>query len=308
MKVSEIISAHKGPFPSLEIVPPLKGVSREELLDAIRPYMEFAPPFINVTCHRDEWEYTANADGTFSRRPVRKRVSETAVCTAIKSEFDVEVVPHILCGGSTAEETENLLNDLKFLGIDNVMALRGDCLIGERRFTPEPNGYSYANELVEAIQSFSETSGKDFCIGVAGYPEKHFEAPNLETDIKNLKRKVDAGADFIITQMFFDNSVFYAFRDKCRDAGIEVPIIPGLKPLSNAKQLSLIPEAFSIDIPQELVSEMTAHADDKEACYLIGQEWCAAQCEDLLKHGVPAVHFYTMGKPGNIINILKKNF
>lgn len=308
MKISEIIAAHKGAFPSLEIVPPLKGVSKKELLDSIRPYMDFNPPFINVTSHRDEWEYKAQPDGTFTKNLIRRRVSETAVCAAIQSEFPVEVVPHILCGGADAAQIESQLNDFKFLGIDNVMALRGDSLLGEKRFTPEPGGYRYAGELVRAIRSFSGTSGKDFCIGVAGYPEKHFEAPNLETDISNLKKKVDEGADFIITQMFFDNSVFYSFRDRCRKAGIEVPIIPGLKPLSSAKQLSLIPEAFSIDIPQELVTEMNLRKDDPDACYHAGLEWCSAQCEDLLKHDVPAIHFYTMGRPDNVVSILKRHF
>lgn len=308
MKISEIISQGKGAFPSLEIVPPLKGVSKNELLDNIRPFMEFNPPFINVTCHRDEFAYSEKADGSFEKKLVRNRVSETAVCAAIAAEFPVEVVPHLICGGSNAEQTECLLNDFKFLGISNIMALRGDSLAGEKRFTPERGGYSYANELVDAVRAFEKQSGTSFCIGVGGYPEKHFEAPNLETDIVNLKRKVDAGADFIITQMFFDNGKYFAFEKKCREAGITVPIIPGLKPLSNARQLSLLPEAFSLDIPQELVSEITAHPDDKKACYAIGQEWCKAQCKELLTHGVPAIHFYTMGKPDNVTGILKELF
>lgn len=308
MKIKDIISSQTKAFPSLEIVPPLKGVTKIELLDSIRPFMEFSPPFINVTSHRDEFEFTREADGSFSRHLVRRRVSETAVCAAIQSEFPVEVVPHLICGGSAAEQIESQLHDFKFLGINNILALRGDSLLGEKRFTPEPGGYRYANELVSAIRSFSTANQADFCIGVGAYPEKHFEAPNLESDIANLKRKVDAGADFIITQMFFDNASFYRFRDLCREAGITVPIIPGLKPLSTARQIELLPESFSIDIPQPLVAEMVAHKDDKKACYQIGQEWCSAQCEDLLKHGVPAVHFYTMGKPDNVVGILKKHF
>ena len=308
MKITDIIRAQQKPFASLEIVPPLKGVSKNELLDSIRPFMEFNPPFINVTCHRDEIEFRPEPDGSFSRHSIRRRVSETAVCAAIQSEFPVEVVPHLICGGATQDMIESQLQDFKFLGINNILALRGDSLLGEKRFTPEPGGYRYANELVGAIKSFEEKSGADFCVGVGAYPEKHFEAPNLETDIANLKRKVDAGADFVITQMFFDNTTFYRFRDLCRGAGIGVPIIPGLKPLSTARQIELLPESFSIDIPQPLVTEMKSHRDDKAACYQIGLEWCSDQVADLLRHDVPAVHFYTMGRPDNVVKILKKHF
>ena len=307
MKISDIISSQSRPFPSLEIVPPLKGVSKKELLDSIRPFMEFNPPFINVTSHRDEFEFRQEGDGSFSRHLVRRRVSETAVCAAIQAEFDVEVVPHLICGGAGAEEIESRLNDFKFLGIENIMALRGDCLTGEKRFTPEPGGYSYASELVSAIKDFESKSGADFCVGVGAYPEKHFEAPNLDADIDNLKKKVDAGAAYIITQMFFDNEKFYAFRQKCRDKGITVPIIPGLKPLSTVRQTELLPRSFSLDIPQELVGAMK-NAASKEEAYKIGQEWCSQQCLDLLKHDVPAVHFYTMGRPENVVEILRRHF
>ena len=305
MKIKDIIASQKKPFASLEIVPPLKGVTKDELLDSIRPFMEFKPPFINVTCHRDEVEFLQEPDGSFTRHTVRRRLSETAVCASIQAAFDVEVVPHLICGGATAENIEDTLSDFKFLGIENILALRGDSLLGEKRFTPEPGGYRYANELVEAVR---RTYGQEFCIGVGAYPEKHFEAPNMETDIANLKRKVNDGADFIITQMFFDNAHFYEFRDRCRFAGINVPIIPGLKPLSSAKQLEMIPDLFSLDIPQELVRELQAHADDKAACYQIGLEWCSAQCADLLKNDVPAVHFYTMGRPDNTVEIIRRHF
>ena len=308
MKIKDIISSRKDPFASIEIVPPLKGVTKAELLDSIRPFMEFKPPYINVTCHRDEVEFRQEADGSFTRHSVRRRLSETAVCAAVQAEFGVEVVPHLICGGATAERINDTLSDFKFLGIENIMALRGDSLLGEKRFTPEPGGYRYASELVTAVRGFGRDNGTEFCIGVGGYPEKHFEAPNMETDIANLKLKVDAGADFIITQMFFDNAHFYEFRERCRFAGIKVPIIPGLKPLSSARQLESIPDLFSLDIPQPLVSEMKAHANDRTACYKIGLEWCAAQCEDLLKHDVPAVHFYTMGRPDNTVEILKRFF
>ncbi|MCQ2172337.1 MAG: methylenetetrahydrofolate reductase [NAD(P)H] [Bacteroidales bacterium] len=308
MKIKDILSSQQKPFASLEIVPPLKGVSKKDLIDSIRPFMEFNPPFINVTCHRDEFEFRPEADGTFSRHLVRRRVSETAVCAAIQAAFPVEVVPHLICGGASSEMIDSQLNDFKFLGIENIMALRGDSLLGEKRFIPEPGGYRYAGELVAAVRAFERSNGAQFCIGVGAYPEKHFEAPNLETDIANLKKKVDAGADYIITQMFFDNDVFYRFRDKCRASGINVPIIPGLKPLSTFKQIEMLPEAFSLDIPQDLVAEFNAHPSDRTACYQAGIEWCSAQCKDLLKNGVPAIHFYTMGRPDNVVEILKKFF
>lgn len=308
MKIKDILSSQQKPFASLEIVPPLKGVSKKDLIDSIRPFMEFNPPFINVTCHRDEFEFRPEADGTFSRHLVRRRVSETAVCAAIQAAFPVEVVPHLICGGASSEMIDSQLNDFRFLGIENIMALRGDSLLGEKRFIPEPGGYRYAGELVAAVRAFERSNGAQFCIGVGAYPEKHFEAPNLETDIANLKKKVDAGADYIITQMFFDNDVFYRFRDKCRASGINVPIIPGLKPLSTFKQIEMLPEAFSLDIPQDLVAEFNAHPSDRTACYQAGIEWCSAQCEDLLKNGVPAIHFYTMGRPDNVVEILKKFF
>ena len=319
MKVSKILAGSKKAFPSLEIVPPLRGLTKDELLESIEPFMEFSPRYINVTSLRDEFEFRQEADGSFTRHLIRNRISETTVCAAIMSRYDVEVVPHLICGGSTAEEIESKLDNLAFLGINNIVALRGDCISGEKRFSPTPGGYRYASELVEGIRSYQGSStyrrsrgleavDRFFCIGVGAYPEKHFEAPNIETDIANLKRKVDAGADYIITQMFFDNKVYYDFVEKCREAGITVPISPGLKPLSTFKQLSVIPEAFSLDIPVELTREMTKAKDNKEALYRIGTEWCTMQCKDLIAHGVPAVHFYTMGKSRNITEILRECF
>lgn len=304
MKVIDIIRSSKKTFASLEIVPPLRGIGSEELLDSISPLMEFDPKYINVTCHRDEVEFIPNPDGTYRKQTIRKRVSEVAVAAAIMKRYNVDVVPHVICAGATADGIQSEIESLRYMGIDNILALRGDCLTGEKRFTPTPGGYSYASELVEAVRR----SEPGMCIGVGAYPEKHFEAPNIETDIEMLKKKVDAGADYIITQMFFDNKVYYRFVELCRAAGITVPIIPGLKPLSSAKQVELLPQAFSLDIPKQL-TEAIAHAgDDKEAVYEIGTEWCAAQCADLLQHGVPAVHFYTMGKPRNISAIMKKCF
>ena len=319
MKISEILAASKKAYPSIEIVPPLRGITKDELLESIAPFMEFSPKYINVTSHRDEFEYREEADGTFSRHLLRNRISETTVCAAIMSKYDVEVVPHLICGGSTIEEIESKLDNMAFLGINNIVALRGDSMAGEKRFTPTPGGYRYASELVEGIRSYQgsnsyrrnrglEADDRFFCIGVGAYPEKHFEAANIETDILNLKKKVDAGADYIITQMFFDNNIYYDFVEKCRAAGIDVPIIPGLKPISTARQISVLPEAFSLDIPLELTCEIEKHRNDKDAVYRIGTEWCTMQCKDLLKHGVPAVHFYTMGKSRNITDILRECF
>ena len=319
MKVSEILNASTKAFPSIEIVPPMRGITKTELLESIAPFMEFSPKYINVTSHRDEFEYREEADGSFSKHLIRNRINETTVCAAIMSKYDVEVVPHLICGGSTIEEIESKLDNLAFMGINNIVALRGDSMSGEKRFTPTPGGYRYASELVEGIRSYQgsntyrrerglETDDRYFCIGVGAYPEKHFEAPNLETDIANLKRKVDAGADYVITQMFFDNQVYYDFVEKCRAAGINIPIIPGLKPLSTARQVSVLPEAFSLDIPLELTQEIAKAGNNKAAVYQICTEWCAMQCKDLIAHGVPAVHFYTMGKSENITRILQDCF
>jgi methylenetetrahydrofolate reductase (NADPH) len=319
MKVSEILIQSTKAFPSIEIVPPLRGITKNELLESIAPFMEFKPKYINVTSHRDEFEFREEPDGSFSRHMVRNRISETTVCAAIMSEYDVEVVPHLICGGNTVEEIQSRLDNMAFLGINNLVALRGDSMTGEKRFSPTPGGYRYASELVEGIRSYQgsssyrrsrglETDDRFFCIGVGAYPEKHFEAPNIETDIANLKKKIDAGADYIITQMFFDNQVYYDFVDKCRAAGITVPIIPGLKPISTSRQISVLPEAFSLDIPLELTREIAKAGDNKDKVYQIGTEWCTAQCKDLIAHGAPAVHFYTMGKSGNIVNILRECF
>ena len=305
MRITDLLHASH-PFPSLEIVPPLGGISKNELLENIAPLMEFKPRYINVTTHRDEVRFDPRPDGTFVRKIVRSRVSPVAVCGSIQERYDVEVVPHIICAGNTAAEIEWLVQDFHFMGIDNVMALRGDSLSGEKRFTPEPDGYAHADELVRAIRAME--GGDRMCIGVGGYPEKHFEAANLDTDIAFLKQKVDAGADLIITQLFFDNAVFFRFVDRCRKAGISVPIIPGLKPLSTARQVELIPESFSIDLPVELTEAVRKAGGDKEAVRRIGIEWCTAQCRELLSQGVPAVHFYTMGKSTNVVEVLRNCF
>ena len=304
MRISEILSAGGPAFPSIEIVPPKHGISKTELLDSIRPFMEFAPKYVNVTCHRDELEFRQEADGSYSRHMVRSRVSPVAVCAAVMNHFDVEVVPHVICAGATADRIEGELKDFAFMGVENLMALRGDPQVGEKRFAPEKDGYAHADELVAAIRRMDA----GFCVGVGAYPEKHFEAANLEEDIANLKRKVDAGADYIITQMFFDNSKFFDFVSRCRRAGISVPIVPGIKPLTSMRHLELLPQAFSIDIPQELSSQVRAAGDDRTAVSRIGTDWCIAQCKELAARGVPAIHFFTMGKPENVVRVIKNVF
>lgn len=308
MKISDIISGSPRPFPSLEIVPPLRGMTVEELCDRIEPLMEFSPKYINVTRHREEYEFKPNPDGSFSRIVCRPRVSQEEVCRAVIDRFGVETVPHIICAGAAREDIHRELDTFKEMGIENVLALRGDCTIGEKRFSPTPGGYAYASELVSGIREYRSVEGIFYCIGVGGYPEKHFEAPNLETDIANLKKKVDAGADYVVTQMFFDNSRFYDFVSRCRAAGINVPIIPGIKPLSSVGQLTLLPETFSIDIPIELSSAVREAGEDADAVYRIGVEWSIAQCRDLLRNGARAIHFYTMGRTRNISEILKSCF
>lgn len=295
MKISEIISGSARPFPSLEIVPPSGGMTLGALLDRVEPLMEFSPRYINVTRHREAYGSAT-------------RMGQKEVCLAVRDRFGVEVVPHILCAGATKEQIRGELDDFKDNGIENVLALRGDCLLGEKRFVPDPQGYSYASELVEGIREYRREEGRVYCIGVGGYPEKHFEAPNIETDVLNLKKKVDAGADYVITQMFFDNAKYYDFVSRCRQAGITVPIIPGIKPLSSSRQLSLLPQTFSIDIPYALSSEVERAGDDEERIYRLGVEWCVEQCRDLLRNGIPAIHFYTMGRMSNIAEILKACF
>ncbi|MBR6269010.1 MAG: methylenetetrahydrofolate reductase [Bacteroidales bacterium] len=308
MKVTEIIRQRKGkPFPSLEFVPPLKGRDINQLYSALEPLMEFRPPFMNLTCHRDE-----RSDG----RVVSKRPGTVAIAAAVMKRFPVEVIPHLLCAYATAEELENELIDLSFLDIENVMALRGDTS-GEGPFKAEKGGYRHCSQLVSQIarmnrgiyleEEIRDAVPTNFCVGVAGYPEKHREAPDFDADIMHLREKVDAGADYIITQMFYDNAAFYAFVDRCRKAGITVPIIPGLKPLSMSKHLHSLPESFALSLPDDLVKAVKACRDESEV-YEIGKEWCIAQSRDLIAHGVPAIHYYTMGRTVNIRQILSKVF
>lgn len=316
MKVTEHIEKANGKTQfSFEILPPLKGQNIQSIFDTIEPLMDFEPPFIDVTYHREEYEYKEAENGLWEKRVVRKRPGTVGICSAIQSKFKVDAIPHILCGGFTKEETENFLIDLDFLGIDNVVALRGDAVKNETYFKPEKNGNKYASDLVTQIQDLNNgiyldsdlqnTSKTDFCIGVAGYPEKHMEAPNFDTDLMYLKQKIDNGAEYIITQMFFDNSKFFEFVDKCREIGINVPILPGLKPLATKSQLNLLPQRFKVDLPDELVAEVLK-AKNNEQVKQIGIEWCVAQSKELIQRGIPIVHYYSMGRSENIIRIINQ--
>lgn len=287
------------------------------LFDNLDPLMEFNPPFIDVTYHREEYVYKKLESGLLEKRSTRKRPGTVGICAAIQNRYKVDTVPHIICGGFTREETENALIDLHFLGIDNILVLQGDAIKTESRFIPEPDGYRYASELLEQVQRMNKgvylddelqhMSPTDFCVGVAGYPEKHFSAPNLKTDLKYLKLKVDLGAEYIVTQMFFDNKKYFDFVEECRKAGIHVPIIPGIKPLTGKGQLTILPKTFHIDIPEDL-SDAVEKCKDNVSVKEVGIEWCIQQSKELIKHNVPTLHFYSMGKSDPIYRIAKELF
>ncbi len=304
-KVTDHIKNSKSTLFSIEILPPSTGESIQKLFDNIAPLMEFKPKFIDVTYHREEYVYKKMPNGLLEQKSVRKRPGTVSICAALMHKFDVDTVPHIICGGFTKEETEYALIDLHFLGIDNVLALRGDCIKGQKTFEPSPGGHRYADELVSQINAMNKgiylddelqnaTSTK-FCIGVAGYPEKHFEAPNLKTDLKYLKQKIAGGADYIVTQMFFDNSKFFEFVDKCRAEGITVPIIPGLKPITGKSQITNLPRNFYIDMPDDLIDALEKCRNDDDVKN-VGIEWAIHQARELVAHKVPCLHFYSMGK------------
>jgi methylenetetrahydrofolate reductase (NADPH) len=317
MKVIDIINKSDKTVFSFELLPPLKGQNADKLYHTIEDLLEFDPKYINLTAHRDEVEFRELKNGLLEKRIVRKRPGTVAIAAAIQHKYDVPVVPHIVCGGYTKEETENMLLDLNFLEIHNVLALRGDGLKSEKIFKPEPNGHANANELVEQIVNLNnglyldpELKNKtpmDFCIGVAGYPEKHAEASNMEADMKYLKQKVDAGAEYIVTQMFFDNQKYYDFVEKCREEGISIPIIPGIKPLSTIYQATVLPKIFSIDIPEAFASEIRKCKNNDEARQ-VGTEWAIEQAKDLIAHNAPCLHIYTYGITDNTRNIAKAVF
>lgn len=317
MKITEHLKSAKDTLFSIEILPPLKGKSIQSIFDGIDPLMEFKPAFVDVTYHREEYIYKKRDGGYLEKVSIRKRPGTVGICAAIMNRYNVEAVPHIICGGFTREETENALIDLQFLGIDNVLALRGDSIKTESQFIPEPGGHNYAIDLVKQIKDMNsglylddemkDASPTDFCMGIAGYPEKHFEAPNLYSDMKWLKAKVDAGADYIVTQMFFDNKKYFEFVDLCRKNDINVPIIPGLKILSSRSQLIALPKIFHIDLPQDLFVELEKCKDDK-AVKEIGIKWCIEQSKELKKAGVPCLHYYTMGTSDSTKRVAKEVF
>lgn len=318
MKITEHIrNANGKTLFSFELLPPVKGQSINGIYNTIDALMEFQPPFIDVTYHREDYVYREHGNGLLERLSYRKRPGTVAICAAIMTKYKVDAVPHLICGGFTKEETENALIDLNFLGIDNVLVLRGDARKADKEFVPTPGGHAYASELLQHVkdinqgrylhESVSSCEHTDFCIGVAGYPEKHFESPNFETDFKYLKKKVEMGADFIVTQMFFDNKKYLDFVRKCRENGIHVPIIPGLKPLLSAKQLISLPKVFHIDIPLEL-SEAVNSCKNNEQVRQVGIEWLAHQCKELIAEGAPVLHFYTMGDPGPTRQVAEQVF
>ncbi|MGX5688760.1 methylenetetrahydrofolate reductase [NAD(P)H] [Arcticibacter tournemirensis] len=317
MKITEHIAGANGKaLFSFELLPPVKGQSIQQIYNAIDPLMEFRPPFIDVTYHREDYIYKQHPTGLLEKVTYRKRPGTVAICAAIINRYKVDAVPHLICGGFTKDETENALIDLQFLGIDNVLVLRGDARKADPAFMPTPGGHSYACELLQQVVNMNngkylhedhDSNKTDFCIGVAAYPEKHFESPNPETDFKYLKQKVDMGADFIVTQMFFDNQKYFSFVNRCRENGINVPIIPGLKPITSSKQLINLPKIFHIDIPLELseaVSGCKTEKDVKDA----GIEWMIHQCKELIEFGAPVLHFYTMGNPEPTYRIAKEVF
>lgn len=317
MKVTEHLKKAKKPLISFEILPPLKGKSIQSIYDSIDPLMEFKPSFINVTYHREEFVYKKREKGFLEKIAIKKRPGTVGICAAIMNKYQVDAIPHIICGGFTKEDTENALIDLNFLGIDNVLALRGDPIKTESAFIPEEGGHAYAVDLVKQIvglnkgeyfdEDLMNATPTNFCIGVAGYPEKHFESPNFKTDLKHLKAKVDAGAEYITTQLFYDTEKFKSFVNACRKAGIEVPIIPGLKPISNKSQLVSLSKFFHIDLPDDLVDAIEKCKTD-DAVKQVGIEWAIQQSKDLLAFGSPCIHYYTMGKSVATREIIKQVF
>jgi methylenetetrahydrofolate reductase (NADPH) len=317
MKITEHIKNAKKTLFSFEILPPLKGDSIDSIYHGIDPLMEFKPSFIDVTYHREDYVEKKRGDGSFVKVVTKKRPGTVAICAAVMHKYNIDTVPHIICGGFTREDTENALIDLNFLGIDNVLALRGDNAKNENIFTPEDGGNTNSLDLIHQIKNMnsgiymdeelSNANITNFCIGAAAYPEKHHDAPNLKTDMKFLKRKIESGAEFIVTQMFFDNQKYFEFVAKCRENGIMVPIIPGIKPLTTKSQLTLLPKLFHIDLPDNLTDEIE-HAKTSDAVKEIGIEWAIRQCKELIDAKVPVLHFYTMGKSGATKQICEKIF
>ena len=318
MKVTDYLkNAGNNTLISFEVLPPLKGSGMQDIFNLLDPLMEFKPPFIDVTYHREEYIYKKQDSGYYEKTAIRKRPGTVGICAAIMHRYDVDAVPHLICGGFNREDTENALIDLNFLEINNVLALRGDAPQFDSKFVPEPGGNAYALDLVKQVDDMNhgryldeniENGQKtDFCIGIAGYPEKHFEAPNMESDLAFIKKKVEAGADYIVTQMFFDNKKYFEYVESCRNAGIHIPIVPGLKPMTKMYQLSSIPRHFYINLPEDLVSAFLS-AKTMEAKRQVGIEWCVAQSQELKAAGVPCLHYYTMGDVDTIKKIAESVF
>jgi methylenetetrahydrofolate reductase (NADPH) len=317
MHVTAHLAKAKDTLVSFEILPPLKGKTITSIYDHLDPLMEFKPSWINVTYHRSETMFKKKMDGTFEKVDVRKRPGTVGICAAIMNHYNIDAVPHIICGGFTKRETEDALIDLQFLGIDNALILRGDAAKNESSFEPEPGGNKYAIDLLKQVGQLNQgiyldedilNGGKtNFCMGVAGYPEKHFESPNFEIDLIKTKEKVDAGADYIMTQMFFNNQKFLDYVQACRDMGITVPIIPGLKPITNKKQLTILPRIFHVDIPTDLSNAINKCKTDAE-CEQVGTEWLIQQSKELKAAGVPVLHYYTLGKPKVIRDVVSAVF
>jgi methylenetetrahydrofolate reductase (NADPH) len=302
---------------SFELLPPLKGRGIDDIYKAIDPLMEFAPSHINVTFHHKETVYQTQSDGSIVRRTVRKRPGSVAMSAAIKARYHVTMVPHLICAGFTKDDIEDILIDFDFLEMPDLFILRGDPPKGQRIFIPEKNGHEHTQGLLDQIMdmnrgkyldsSLENAKPTNFSVGVAGYPEKHIEAPNMESDLLHLKAKVDAGAEYIVTQLFFDNSKYFSFVEKCRKMGITCPIVPGIKPITALSDLKLLPQIFNCDIPQALVSEIEKCKTNDEAKQ-VGIEWTTAQSKELMQFGVPALHFYTIGISDNICKIARAIF
>lgn len=315
MKVIDHINQAKDTLISFEILPPLKGKGIAAIYNHLDPLMELKPAYINVTYHRSEHIFKKKPDDSFEKVVIRKRPGTEAICASIMNKYNVDTVPHLICGGFSVQDTEDALLTLSYLGIDNVLVLRGDAAKNETSFIPEPGGHKYALDLLRQVinlnngvyleEELKGTSSTTFCAGVAGYPEKHFEAPNMQTDLLNLKKKVDAGAEYIVTQMFFDNKKFFAFEKACREIGITVPVIPGLKPVTTKKQLTIIPRTFYVDFPPDLSAEILKCKTDEDV-EKVGTEWLLAQSKELKKAGVPVLHYYTLGKPHVVANVVRE--
>lgn len=315
MRVIDCIKASEKTAFSFEVLPPIKGTGTSKLFSSIDRLMEFNPMYINITTHHSENIYVDNGDGTFKRSNIRRRPGTVAVATAIQHRYGVPVVPHILCNGFTLEETEYVLIDLQLSGITDVLVLRGDKVKEDKNFVPTKGGHAHAIDLQRQINRFNEgffidgtamkERGERFSYGVACYPEKHEEAPNIESDLAWLKQKMKEGAEYAVTQMFFDNEKYFEFVERAREMGITIPIIPGIKPIYRLSQLNVLPKTFRVDLPEILVKEMLKCKDDKDAA-IVGKEWCLQQCRELVEYGVPSIHFYTLNAVDTVCDVAKE--